>query len=101
MEYNQLGKLRKEGFQENLEREYMLRKKGLSVVIEELKQRITAKAAKIKRCEERINQFNQNRLFQNNRKRLFEKLENQDNVETAIPDANQSMRFWREINNER
>ena len=43
------------------------------VVIEELKQRVKAKAAKIKKYEERNNQFLQNRLFQTNRKRLFEK----------------------------
>ena len=44
------------------------------MVIEELKQRITAKAAKMKRYKGRINQFRQNKLFRNNQKRLFEEL---------------------------
>ena len=43
------------------------------MVIEELKQRVKSKAAKIKKYEERNNQFLQNRLFQTNRKRLLKK----------------------------
>ena len=62
------GKLRKGGQREKLERKYSVKKKGVDVVIEELKQRITAKTAKLKRYEGRINQFRQNKLFQNNQK---------------------------------
>ncbi len=36
--------------------------KGVSVVIEEIKQRVKAKAAKVKRCDDRHGQFRQNRF---------------------------------------
>ena len=38
-------------------------KKGIKTVVEELKQRMIAKCAKIKRYDQRINQFRQNRIF--------------------------------------
>ena len=34
--------------------EYRVKRKGLKTVIEELKQRMLAKSAKVKRCEQRI-----------------------------------------------
>lgn len=40
--------------------------KGVAVVTEELKQRISAKAHKIKRYNDRILQYQQNRLFEVN-----------------------------------
>ena len=39
----------------------------MKVVIEELKQRITAKSEKLKKFENRNEQFQQNGLFQNNK----------------------------------
>ena len=56
-------------------------------MVEELKQRIKAKTAKIKKYEERSNQFLQNRLFQTNQKRLFEKLEGIERRNGVGPDA--------------
>ena len=47
-------------------------------MIEELKQRVKATAAKIRKYEERNNQFMQNRLFQTNQKRLFDILEGKE-----------------------
>ena len=67
--------LRSERKKELLERQYHVKNKGINSVVEELKQRIKAKTAKIRKYEERSNQFMQNRLFQTNQKRLFEKLE--------------------------
>ena len=89
--------LRKGGQEEKLERKYSVRKKGVDVVIEELKQRITAKAAKMKRYEGRINQFRQNKLFQNNQKRLFEELEGNKRNVNIMPDAEKSRKFWSDI----
>ena len=42
---------------------YIFKKKGLKTVIEELKQRMLAKSAKVKRYEQRIEQFRHNRAF--------------------------------------
>ena len=67
------------------------------VVIEELKQRVKAKAAKIKKYEERNNQFLQNRLFQTKRKILFEKIDGKEgNCEIKL-DADESKTFWSSI----
>ena len=40
--------------------------KRLNVVIEELKQRITAIAAKFRRYQGRVDSYRQNRIFENN-----------------------------------
>ena len=48
---------------ERLERKYNIRVKRLDVVIEELKQRITAIAAKVIRYQVRVDSYRQNRLF--------------------------------------
>ena len=42
------------------------KEKGIRTVIEELKQRLHAKTAKLKRCEERVNQYKINRMFAQN-----------------------------------
>ena len=48
---------------ERLERKYSIRVKRLNVVIEELKQRITAIAGKFRRYQERVDSYRQNILF--------------------------------------
>ena len=47
--------LRNNGLKEQLERTYNVKKKGIGVVIEEIKQRISATAAKIRRYDSRGN----------------------------------------------
>ena len=81
----------------SLEWQYRTKKKRLNLVIEELKQRVTAKAAKIKIYESRIEQFRQNRMFQNNKRRLFEQLESQERQDDIIPDDEESRQFWKGI----
>ena len=51
---------------ERLERKYSIRVKRLNVAIEELKQRITAIAEKVRRYQGRVDSYRQNRLFENN-----------------------------------
>ena len=67
----QNGKIKRK-YKNDLERRCKIRQKGLKTVKEEIKQRISAKIGKIKRCRSRINQYQQNRVFQNNQKRFFE-----------------------------
>ena len=74
-------------------KEYNLKRKGGNVFIEQLKQRVAAKVAKI-RYENRIDQFKQNRIFQNNQKRLYELIEGQERHEDNLPDGEESMQFW-------
>ena len=51
-----------------------MRLKTLDVVIEELKQRIVTLAAKVRRYQERVDRFRQNRMFQNNQRQLYREL---------------------------
>ena len=76
---------------------YNVKQKGLNVVIEELKQRIIAISAKIKRYEGRINQYQQNRMFTNNQKMLFEKLEGKERSNDIIPEREEAKIFWKGI----
>ena len=47
---------------QTLERKYSIRLKTLNVIIEELKQRIVAIAAKVRSYQERVDRFRQNRM---------------------------------------
>ena len=50
----------------------------MNVVIEELKQRITAIAAKVRRYQGRIDSYRQNRLFENNQRQFYGKLDQEE-----------------------
>ena len=56
---------------ERLERKYSIRVKRLNVVVEELKQRITAIAAKVRRYQGREDSYRQNRLFKNYQRQFY------------------------------
>ena len=58
---------------ERLERKYSIRIKRLNVVPEELKQRITAIAAKVRRYQGQVDSYRQNRLFENNQRSIRSK----------------------------
>ena len=51
-----------------------MKKKGINLLNEELKQRFIAKKLKFKRYEQRISQFRQNQLFQVNQKQFYREL---------------------------
>ena len=53
---------------------YRVESKGLKTVIEELKQRMLAKRTKVKRYEQRIEQFRQNSVFDVNQKKIYAEL---------------------------
>ena len=53
---------------QTFERKYSIRVKRLGVVNEKLKQRIVAIAAKVRRCQERVDRFRENGIFQNNQR---------------------------------
>ena len=63
LERKKRGEIKKKEKYKVIEHKYRVKKKGLNVVLEELKQRIQAKATKIKRYGERIEQYRINRLF--------------------------------------
>ena len=59
---------------QTLERKCSIKLKTLSVVIEELKQRVVAIAAKVRRYQERVDRFRQNRMFQNYQRQFYREL---------------------------
>ena len=63
---------------ERLERKYSIRVKSLNVVIEELKQRIAAIAAKVRRYQGWVDSYKQNRLFGNNRRLFYGELDEEE-----------------------
>ena len=80
-----------------LERKYNIKNKGYEVVIEELKQNLQAKSQKIKRYGERHRQYCENRLFENNQKQFYQRIQkSEDNVGVA-PESGPTREFWQEI----
>ena len=79
-----------------LDQKYGLRRKGFTLVMEELEQRITAKATKVKRYDNRIKQFQDNRNFETNQERFFKNLEGKEE-RTKPPNAEDATAFWKGI----
>ena len=83
---------------QTLERKCSIRSKILGIVIEELKQRIVAIAAKVRRYQERVEKFRQNRMFQNNQRQFYRELnQEREKYDDDQPDAEESKKFWRDI----
>ena len=77
-----------------LSRKYDIERKGLKVVIEELKQRLIAKKAKLMRYNQRIKQYEQNRLYRIDQKRFYQEINRERTNEVIIPDSNESQKVW-------
>ena len=83
--------------QQTLERKYSIRLKTLSVVIEELKQKIVAIAAKVRRYQERVERFTQI-MFQNNQRQFYGELnQEEERCDDDQLDAEESKKFWGDI----
>ena len=74
LERSKQGKLKRKEKYMKLDRKYNIRQKGEKVVIEELKQRLQAKSAKLKRYEQRIHRYQVSRLFQQDQKRVCQQM---------------------------
>ena len=83
---------------ERLERKYSIRVKRLNVVVEELKQRITAIAAKVRSYQGQVDSYRQNRLFENNQRQFYRELdEEEERCDDNQPVAEESKQFWGNI----
>ena len=70
----------------------------MNVVIEELKQRITAIAAKVRRYQGRLDSYRQNRLFENNQGQLYRELDQEEErCDDDQPMAEELKQFWGNI----
>ena len=88
----------KKKHQDFLQRKYKMKHKSLQTVREEIKQRIAAKTGKIKRYQQRINQFQQNRLFVNNEGKFYQNLNaEKEYQDSEAPEANDAINFWSDI----
>ena len=79
------------------ERKYSIRVTRLNVVIEELKQRITAIAANVRRYQGRVDSYRQNRLFENNHRQFYRELDQEERCDDDQPVAEESKQFWGNI----
>ena len=80
---------------ERLERKYSIRVKTRNVVIPELKQRITAIAAKVRSHQGRVDSSRRNRLFENNQRQFCRELdEEEERCDDDQPVAEESKQFW-------
>ena len=96
LEISKQGKLKRKEKYTKLERKYNIKKKGEKVVIEELKQRLQAKSAKLKRYEQRIHRYQENRLFQQDQKRVYQQMNGtSSNFSEVRPEESQQL--WRDI----
>ena len=78
-----------------MERKYSIRIKRLNVFIEELKQRITAIAAKARRYQGQVDRYRKNRLFENNQRQFYSELDQeQERCDDEQPVAEESKQFW-------
>ena len=66
-------------------------------MIEELKQTVLAKNAKVKRYEKRIEQSRQNRIFDLDQKKIYAELNRNGIRWYDMPNAEESTEFWDNI----
>ena len=85
----------KKKHKDGLERKYKLKRRGLAVTREEIKEKLKAKNNKIKRYQSRISQYQQNHVFKNNQGNFYRELHSgRRNYETAeVPDKKEVQQF--------
>ena len=70
----------------------------MNVVIQELKQRITATAAKVRRYQGRVDSYRQNELFENNQRQFYRELDHEEErCDDDQPAAEESKQIWENI----
>ena len=88
------GAMKNSDMRNRLMKKYQVKGKGMSVVKEEIKQRVKAKAAKVKRYDDRVRQFHQNRLFNINQRQLFKELDGKCHNSQVGPEPAEARTFW-------
>ena len=88
----ELGLKKKRNFNELNER-YGVKRKGLKTVIEELKQRMLAKSAKVRRYQQIIEQFRQSRIFDFDQKKMYAEFNGDGVTPIDVPNAEESKIF--------
>ena len=74
--------------------DHQVEKKGYKRAAEELKQRIKANGATLKRYKNRVKQYRQNRLFQSNQSKFYQELDGKSHEENIILDKEETREIW-------
>ena len=83
---------------QRLERKNNIRVKRSNVVVEELKQRISAIAVKVTRYQGRVDSYRKNRLFKNNQRQFYRELDRDgERCDDNQPMAKETKQFWGNI----
>ena len=91
----ELGSKKKQKMKELYEK-YRVKRKGLKIVIEELKQRMLPKSAKVKRYDQRIEKVRQNRISDLDQKRIYAEL-NRNGIRLNDVSNAECTKFWGDI----
>ena len=76
---------------------YRIKKKGLNIVTEELKQRMLTKSPKVTGYEQRIEQFRQNRISNLNQKKIYVELNRNGIISNDVTSTEECTKFWSDI----
>ena len=66
-------------------------------LIEELKQKMSAKTQRLRRCKKRQDQYYHNKLFKTDCKEFYNRLGKTYRIVKGAPDKERIENFWREI----
>ena len=71
----------------------------ITIQLEEINQKYTSERMKItnKRYRERVKQYRHNRTFQNNKRKFYEQVREDDSKIYLQPDAREAEQFWSKI----
>ena len=69
----------------------------ITVQLEEISQKVLAEEGRLKRYKQRVKQYRQNRIFQNNERKFYQHLGGHDTKTYQQPDARETERFWTKI----
>ena len=82
---------------ERMDRSYGLSDKGTIHVINFLKQRITTAGAKIRRYNQRNQQYHQNNMFRYDQRQFYKELDGKMDRQSEAPDPKGSAEFWSKL----
>ena len=88
------GMLKKESQKTRLDNLRRGKSKGYKRAAEELKERIKAKAATLKRYKNRVKPYRQNRLFQYNQSKFYQEFDVKSHEKNIILDKEKTGEFW-------
>ena len=69
----------------------------LTVQLGEIHQKVLAKEGRLKRYRQRVKQYRQNRMFQNNERKFYQQLEGDNNKTHQQPNVKETEQFWTKI----